>query len=300
MVIKIWGEGKSFAVLEAGQTRRRRAEARLGAALPNRMGDEAGVGDLDRYMFDLNGFIVIKGASPARSPQTPASPPSLAPLPPYGCPARADAARWAGAVGPDELAVLNAAVDRNDPHHGSEGGLPAEEAAALLKVASDAERDWSDPEVLAATAEQQGFGEGAPTLGTDPCFEALIDHPGWISHIRDFIGGADGAAFLSMGCIIRKKNAPAAPAVRVTCQPALMATHLRCALRRQAGRGRRPESTRAATSAAPRRSSSTTPAASAVACATSCSHWRTVRSAGVGLCWSPALCAEAPCALAGG
>ena len=114
--------------------------------------------------------------------------------------------------------MLNAAVDRNDPHHGSEGGLPAEEAAALLKVASDAERDWSDPEVLAATAEQQGFGEGAPTLGTDPCFEALIDHPGWISHIRDFIGGADAAAFLSMGCIIRARQ-KTAPAVCVTRSP---------------------------------------------------------------------------------
>ena len=111
--------------------------------------------------------------------------------------------------------MLNAAVDRNDPRHGSEGGLPAEEAAALLKVASDAERDWSDPEVLAATAEQQGFGEGAPTLGTDPCFEALIDHPGWISHIRDFIGGADAAAFLSMGCIIRAPLRPRRPAGRL-------------------------------------------------------------------------------------
>ena len=107
--------------------------------------------------------------------------------------------------------MLNAAVDRNDPRHGSEGGLPAEEAAALLKVASDAAREWSDPEVLAATAEQQGFGEGAPTLGTDPCFEALIDHPGWISHIRDFIGGADAAVFLSMGCIIRAPLRPRRP-----------------------------------------------------------------------------------------
>jgi len=84
--------------------------------------------------------------------------------------------------------VLNAAVDRNDARHGSEGGLPAEEAAALLKVASDAERDWSDPEVLAATAEQQGFGEGAPTLGTDPCFEALIDHPSVIEKVRALFG----------------------------------------------------------------------------------------------------------------
>ena len=104
--------------------------------------------------------------------------------------------------------MLNAAVDRNDPRHGSEGGLPAEEAAALLKVASDAAREWSDPEVLAATAEQQGFGEGAPTLGTDPCFEALIDHPSWIDRVQHFLGGEGSFGKCSSLCVFFRSLKP--------------------------------------------------------------------------------------------
>ena len=37
----------------------------------------------------------------------------------------------------------------------------------------------------------QGFGDGIPALGTHPCFDSLIDHPGWISHICDFRNGLD-------------------------------------------------------------------------------------------------------------
>ena len=199
--------------------------------------------------------------------------------------------------------MLNAAVDRNDPRHGSEGGLPAEEAAALLKVASDAAREWSDPEVLAATAEQQGFGEGAPTLGTDPCFEALIDHPGWISHIRDFIGGADAAAFLSMGCIIRAPL-PAPPPPRPSASPdSLRSWLLTCAARcagRLAGTGvpnplGRPQAQHPDAVRLPRRR-------------LSLRHvQRHARIVGLSGRWGwdyagPRLCApsEAPCALAGG
>ena len=48
--------------------------------------------------------------------------------------------------------------------------------------------DPHDPELKDL---QQGFGDGIPAVGTHPCFDALIDHPSWVSHIRDFVSGDD-------------------------------------------------------------------------------------------------------------
>ena len=102
------------------------------------------VPDIDRYMFDLNGFFIIRGA-----------------------------------VSPEQLAVYNAAVNANDPAPGSALGITAEEASAMM----------ADPHSPDLKDLQQGFGDGIPALGTDACFDSLIDHPGWISHIRDFTDG---------------------------------------------------------------------------------------------------------------
>ena len=104
------------------------------------------VPDLDRYLFDLNGFFIIRGA-----------------------------------VGKEQLAEYNAHVDDNDPEPGVALGISAEEAQAMME----------DPHSPDLKDLQQGFGDGIPALGTHPCFDSLIDHPGWISHIRDFVSQDD-------------------------------------------------------------------------------------------------------------
>ena len=104
------------------------------------------VPELDRYMFDLQGYFIIRGA-----------------------------------VGPAEMKVLNAQVDANDPLPGQSLGITPQEAKAM--VARPHHPELKDM--------QQGFGDGIPALGTHPCFDRLIDHSSWISHIRDFVAGED-------------------------------------------------------------------------------------------------------------
>eukprot|EP01047_Picozoa_sp_COSAG01_P052321 COSAG01_NODE_5491_length_4227_cov_18.588178_4_plen_448_part_00 len=104
------------------------------------------VPELDRYMFDLRGYFIIRGA-----------------------------------VSAAELAALNEQVDANDPRPGQSLGLTSSEARAMMQRPHHAElKDM-----------QQGFGDGIPALGTHKCFDRLIDHPSWISHIRDFVAGDD-------------------------------------------------------------------------------------------------------------
>ena len=86
-----------------------------------------------------------------------------------------------GAVSPEQLAEYNAQVDANDPMPGVDLGISASEAKAMME----------DPHSPELKDLQQGFGDGIPALGTHPCFDSLIDHPGWISHIRDFVNGMD-------------------------------------------------------------------------------------------------------------
>lgn len=104
------------------------------------------VPELDRYLFDLQGYLVIQGA-----------------------------------VGPEELALLNEQVDLNDPMPGRALGLGSREALAMM----------ANPHNPALKELQQGFGEDIPALGTHACFDRLIDHPSWIAHIRDFVAGGD-------------------------------------------------------------------------------------------------------------
>jgi hypothetical protein len=85
------------------------------------------------------------------------------------------------AVPPEQLAEYNAQVDANDPMPGVDLGITAEEAEAMM----------ADPHSVELKDLQQGFGDGIPALGTHPCFDSLIDHPGWISHIRCFTNGMD-------------------------------------------------------------------------------------------------------------
>ena len=104
------------------------------------------VPELDRYLYDLQGYLVLKGA-----------------------------------VGPEQLAQFNAAVDANDPMPGVALGITQEEALAMME----------QPHHPTLKDLQQGFADGIPALGTHPCFDSMIDHPSWISHIREFTNGAD-------------------------------------------------------------------------------------------------------------
>jgi hypothetical protein len=86
-----------------------------------------------------------------------------------------------GAVSPAEIEELNAKVDRLNPDAGNAMGLTAVEAQAMMR----------DPHAPAGKDLQQGFGTGAGGvgLGSHPCFDALIAHPGYIAHIKDFTDG---------------------------------------------------------------------------------------------------------------
>eukprot|EP01046_Picozoa_sp_COSAG06_P047569 COSAG06_NODE_6947_length_2702_cov_1.797235_2_plen_294_part_00 len=97
-----------------------------------------------------------------------------------------------GALSTAELAIFNEQIDANNPAHGRQpdGGIPAAEARAMM----------ADPDSFEGKDRQVGFGDGVPTLGTHPCFDALIAHAGWIEHIRTFM---DSPAFRGASCIIR-------------------------------------------------------------------------------------------------
>jgi hypothetical protein len=89
-----------------------------------------------------------------------------------------------GAVGTAELAAMNAAVDRQERLVPTEGqGLTAVEAQRMM--ADPDSYDWQES---AATA-LKGFAtaSGAEGVGGDPAFDNLIAHPGWITHIKDFV-----------------------------------------------------------------------------------------------------------------
>ena len=86
-----------------------------------------------------------------------------------------------GAVSPVEIAELNAQVDKLNPATGNAMGITAAEAKDMMR----------DPHNPAGKDVQQGFGTaaGGVGLGSHPCFDALIDHPGYIEHIKDFTDG---------------------------------------------------------------------------------------------------------------
>jgi hypothetical protein len=100
-----------------------------------------------------------------------------------------------GAVGPAELAAMNAAIDRQVAAKAMEDdGLTVEEARNMM-----ADPDSFDEQLRAATALQgSGFASGAEALGFDPVFDSVIAHPGWITHIKDFV--AQERTVFTNGC----------------------------------------------------------------------------------------------------
>ena len=115
----------------------------------------AAVPELDRYLFDLQGYFIIRKA-----------------------------------VGDEQLRAINAYVDERAD--GKDYGISAEEAQRMM----------ADPHDPAGKDLQQGFGGGdggrsagyranGANIGGDPIFDCLIDHPSWITHMREFVNGDD-------------------------------------------------------------------------------------------------------------
>ena len=79
---------------------------------------------------------------------------------------------------------MNAAIDRQAAAKATESeGLTVEEARRLM-----ADPDSFDEQERAATALQgSATASGAEGLGSDPVFDSVIAHPGWITHIKDFV-----------------------------------------------------------------------------------------------------------------
>jgi hypothetical protein len=121
----------------------------------------AAVSGMDRYMYDLHGYLVLKRA-----------------------------------VGADELAAMNAAVDHNEHLWEASGtragGLTASEAKAMM----------ADPDALDdGKLQHQGVADGAPGIGSDPAFDRLIAHPSWITHIKDFVA-QENTVFTNGGGVV--------------------------------------------------------------------------------------------------
>ena len=79
---------------------------------------------------------------------------------------------------------MNAAIDRQEVLKPTESqGLTAEEAQKMM--ADPDSYEWQER----ASTALRGFAtaSSAEGLGGDPAFDKLIAHPGWITHIRDFV-----------------------------------------------------------------------------------------------------------------
>ena len=141
----------AYAAREAAwgeRTRRERREAeRRSAEGQGATRPLSAVPEIDRYLFDCQGYLVIRRA-----------------------------------VGKEQLAEWNAQLDADSAEPpGKAFGISAAEAGAMME----------NPHSPDLKDLQQGFGEQQLALGTHPCFDSAIDHPGWISHIRDFVSQDD-------------------------------------------------------------------------------------------------------------
>jgi hypothetical protein len=85
-----------------------------------------------------------------------------------------------GALEAQELATINAVIDAANPDGDTQLGLTAGEARVMM----------ADPHSPVGKDAQQGFGNSpCQGIGAHPCFDALIDHPGFIAHVKDFVNG---------------------------------------------------------------------------------------------------------------
>eukprot|EP01052_Picozoa_sp_SAG31_P004240 SAG31_NODE_174_length_21353_cov_23.387974_10_plen_316_part_00 len=132
---------------------------------------------VDRYMFDLQGFFVVRvSRRPLLQRQLRLFSPCSA-LPS----ASADGARcWQGAIGAKDLAEMNAVIDAADVDSGARLGLTSEEARIMM----------ADPHSPVGKEAQQGFGNSpCAGIGSHPVFDRLIGHPGFTPHVRAFVNG---------------------------------------------------------------------------------------------------------------
>ena len=95
---------------------------------------------------------------------------------------------------------MNAAIDRQVAAKAMEDdGLTVEEARNMM-----ADPDSFDEQLRAATALQgSGFASGAEALGFDPVFDSVIAHPGWITHIKDFVAQENTVYTNGGGVVLR-------------------------------------------------------------------------------------------------
>jgi len=89
---------------------------------------------------------------------------------------------------------MNEAVDAASTDGDKQLGLTPEEARVMM----------SDPHSPTGKDAQQGFGNSpGGGLGSHPCFDALINHPGYISHVKDFVNG-EQTAFTAGGSVMQR------------------------------------------------------------------------------------------------
>ena len=89
---------------------------------------------------------------------------------------------------------MNEAVDATSADGDKQLGLTPEEARVMM----------SDPHSPAGKDNQQGFGNSpGGGLGSHPCFDALINHPGYISHVKEFVNG-EQTAFTAGGSVMQR------------------------------------------------------------------------------------------------
>lgn len=75
---------------------------------------------------------------------------------------------------------MNAQIDATNPDGDLQLGLTPAEARAMM----------ADPHSPVGKGVQQGFGNSPGSrIGSHPCFDSLIDHPGYIQHVKDFVNG---------------------------------------------------------------------------------------------------------------
>ena len=129
---------------------------------------------VDRYMFDLQGFFVVRVRhQPVRQRA------ALVVVLVYGSCVRASWL-WQGAIEADYLAEMNAVIDAVDTDGGAQLGLTPEEARVMM----------ADPHSPVGKEAQQGFGNSpCGGIGSHPVFDRLIGHPGFTPHVKDFVNG---------------------------------------------------------------------------------------------------------------
>ena len=89
---------------------------------------------------------------------------------------------------------MNEAVDATSADGDKQLGLTPEEARVMM----------SDPHSPVGKDNQQGFGNSpGGGLGSHPSFDALINHPGYISHVKEFVNG-EQTAFTAGGSVMQR------------------------------------------------------------------------------------------------